>query len=99
MPDVPNISVMAAPRFERGWRMFAFYSCALGLTGLVSMLFADLLWRTGWSTARTVLLVLFVILFFVHSHRLCSWSVRIFFAGFWPRSPEHKPEQFSRPEH
>jgi len=33
------------------------------LTGLVSMLFADLLWRTGWSTSRTVLLVLFVILF------------------------------------
>ena len=27
------------------------------------MLFADLLWRTGWSTSRTVLLVLFVILF------------------------------------
>jgi membrane glycosyltransferase len=27
------------------------------------MLFADLLWRTGWSASRTVLLVLFVILF------------------------------------
>ena len=33
------------------------------LTGLVSMLFADLLWRTGWSTSSTILLVLFVILF------------------------------------
>ena len=63
MPDNPAISISAAPRFERGWRLFAFYSCALVLTGLVSMLFADLLWRTGWSTARTVLLVLFVILF------------------------------------
>ena len=27
------------------------------------MLFADLLWRTGWSASRTILLVLFVILF------------------------------------
>ena len=33
------------------------------LTGLVSMLFADLLWRNGWSASSTVLLVLFVILF------------------------------------
>ena len=54
---------MAAPRFRRGWRVFIFYSCALLLTGLVSLLFADLLWRTGWSASRTVLLVLFVILF------------------------------------
>ena len=62
MADTPNIS-MAAPRFRRGWRVFIFYSCALLLTGLVSLLFADLLWRTGWSASRTVLLVLFVILF------------------------------------
>ena len=27
-------------------------------------MFADLLWRSGWSTSRTVLLILFVILFF-----------------------------------
>jgi membrane glycosyltransferase len=53
----------AAPRLRRGWRVFVFYSCALLLTGVVSMLFADLLWRTGWSTSRTVLMVLFVILF------------------------------------
>ena len=54
---------VATPRFLRGWRVFIFYSCALLLTGLVSLLFADLLLRTGWSAARTVLLVLFVILF------------------------------------
>ena len=59
----PKIQVVPAPRIERGWRLFVFYSSALLLTGLVSMLFADLLWRTGWSTSRTVLLVLFVILF------------------------------------
>jgi len=63
MADALNISVAAAPRFQRGWRVFVFYSSALLLTGLVSLLFADLLWRTGWSTSRTVLLVLFVILF------------------------------------
>jgi membrane glycosyltransferase len=57
------MALAAAPRFRRGWRVFTFYSCALLLTGLVSLLFADLLWRTGWSTARTALLVLFVILF------------------------------------
>ncbi|MGA3285010.1 MAG: glucans biosynthesis glucosyltransferase MdoH [Verrucomicrobiota bacterium] len=50
-------------RIQHGWRLFIFYSSAVLLTGLVSMLFADLLWRTGWSTSRTVLLVLFVILF------------------------------------
>ncbi len=61
--QLPNIQAAPVPRLQRGWRVFVFYSCALLLTGLVSMLFADLLWRTGWSTSRTVLLVLFVILF------------------------------------
>jgi membrane glycosyltransferase len=38
---------------------------AVLLTGVVSVIFADLLWRTGWSPSRTVLLVLFIILFFL----------------------------------
>src|SRR5208283_5933783 len=60
----PPLRVMSASHIERhGWRLFIFYSCALLLTGWVSMLFADLLWRTGWSGSRTLLLVLFVILF------------------------------------
>ncbi|HEX5400572.1 MAG TPA: glucans biosynthesis glucosyltransferase MdoH [Verrucomicrobiae bacterium] len=63
MADAPDISVMAAPRLQRGWRLFLFFSSAVLLTGLVSMLFADLLWRTGWSAASTTLLVLFIILF------------------------------------
>src|SRR5271165_2210679 len=63
MPDPPNISAAAAPRFQRGWRVFIFYSCAVLLTGLVSLLFADLLLRTGWSMSRSFLLALFVILF------------------------------------
>src|SRR5208282_360537 len=59
----PPSGAFPLPRVQHGWRLFIFYSSAVLLTGLVSMLFADLLWRTGWSASRTVLLVLFVILF------------------------------------
>ncbi|HTQ52535.1 MAG TPA: glucans biosynthesis glucosyltransferase MdoH [Candidatus Acidoferrales bacterium] len=62
-PGPPPLVAAPLPRIHRGWRVFIFYSCALLLTGLVSMLFADLLWRTGWSASRTVLFILFVILF------------------------------------
>jgi membrane glycosyltransferase len=55
------------PRVRRGWRVFIFYSCAMLLTGVVSMLFADLLWRTGWSSSRTLLLCLFIVLFLLIS--------------------------------
>jgi hypothetical protein len=63
MPGQPS-SFQAAPlpRARRGWRLFIFNSWALLLTGLVSMLFADLLWRMGWSASCVVLLVLFVML-------------------------------------
>jgi membrane glycosyltransferase len=79
----PPLRVMSAPFIERhGWRLFIFYSCALLLTGLVSMLFADLLWRTGWSASRTVLLVLFVILFWFIAigcmHGLYGFVLRMF---------------------
>jgi len=59
----PTIQAAPASRTERGWHVFFFYSCALLLTGFVSLIFADLLWRTGWSASRTVLLALFVVLF------------------------------------
>src|SRR5579859_412928 len=59
----PPLGVVPLPRVHRGWRVFIFYSSALLLPGLVSMLFADLLWRTGWSAASTVLFAVFVILF------------------------------------
>jgi membrane glycosyltransferase len=77
------LRVMAAPHLERhGWRLFIFYSCAFLLTGLVSMLFADLLWRKGWSASRTVLLVLFVILFLFIAvgcmHGLYGFVLRMF---------------------
>ncbi len=59
----PLLGVTPLPRLQRGGRVFIFYSCALLLTGLVSMLFADLLWRAGWSASSTVLFAVFVILF------------------------------------
>ncbi len=61
------LKVTPAPRIQRGWRLFVFYSSALALTGVVSLMFADLLWRSGWSVSRAILLVLFIILFFLIS--------------------------------
>jgi len=63
--QAPTLVVSPMPRVPRGWRVFLFYSCAVLLTGLVSMLFADLLWRTGWSPSGVVLLCLFIVLFFL----------------------------------
>ncbi|HVU08230.1 MAG TPA: glucans biosynthesis glucosyltransferase MdoH [Verrucomicrobiae bacterium] len=77
----PQIQVVPAPRIHRGWRLFVFYSTAIVLAGLVSLLFADLLWRTGWSNSRTVLLILFIILFAFAAigcmHGLYGFAVRI----------------------
>lgn len=83
MPDnAPHISVVPPPVIRRGLRLFLFFSSALLLTGVVSLLFADLLWRTGWSTSRTVLLVLFIILFFFAAigcmHGIYGFFIRIF---------------------
>jgi membrane glycosyltransferase len=82
MPGTSTISVMAAPRVRRGRRLFLFYSSAVLLTGVVSWLFADLLWRTGWSASRTLLLVLFVILFLFAAlgcmHGVYGFFLRIF---------------------
>jgi membrane glycosyltransferase len=57
----PVITTM--PRVHRGWRVFVFLTSAVLLTGFVSLLFADLLWRSDWSGACTTLLVLFIVLF------------------------------------
>lgn len=82
MTDAPKTACAPLPRVRRGWRLFLFYSSALVLTGLVSMLFADLLWRTGWSASRTVLLGLFVILFLLSAigcmHGIYGFFIRIF---------------------
>jgi membrane glycosyltransferase len=82
MGDQPNISEAGLPRIHRGWRLFLFYSSAVLLTGLVSLLFADLLWRTGWSASRTALLSLFIILFLLSAigcmHGLYGFGIRLF---------------------
>ena len=82
MADMPTIVNAPLPRLRRGWRLFLFFTSAFVLTGFVSMLFADLLWRTGWSTSRTVLLVLFVILFLLTAigcmHGVYGFFIRIF---------------------
>lgn len=72
--------VTALPRVHRGWRVGVFLSSAVLLTGGVSMLFADLLWRTGWSASRTLLLVLFVILFLLAAIGCVTGVI-----GFWLR--------------
>jgi membrane glycosyltransferase len=77
-PATPLITPM--PRVHRGWRVFFFYSAAVLLTGAVSMLFADLLWRTGWSPTSPILLGLFVILFLLTAvglmHGVCGFILR-----------------------
>lgn len=64
-----------------GWRVFIFFSAVVLLTGIVSMLFADLLWRSGWSTSASLLLGLFVILFLLASigcmHAVFGFFVRL----------------------
>jgi membrane glycosyltransferase len=59
----PPLHVEQLPVVRRNGRVFVFYSLAVLLTGVGSLLFADLLWRFGWSNSRTLLLVLFSILF------------------------------------
>jgi membrane glycosyltransferase len=82
MTDTPNIEAVSPPRLRRGWRLFLFFTSALVLTGFVSLLFADLLWRTGWSASRTVLLVLFIILFLLTAigcmHGVFGFFIRTF---------------------
>jgi membrane glycosyltransferase len=63
----PRIYAHPPPRVRRGQRVFIFFSLAVLLTGVGSLLFADLLWRLGWSTSRTIMLVLFSILFLLAS--------------------------------
>ena len=82
MSGQPSFQEVPVPRLKRGWRLFIFYSSAVLLTGLVSMLFADLLWRTGWSASSVVLLVLFVVLFLFIAigamHGIYGFFLRIF---------------------
>jgi membrane glycosyltransferase len=77
----PPSGVATVPRAVRRWRIFGLYSAAVLLTGLVSLLFADLLWRGGWTASSTVLLALFVILFLLTAigcmHALWGFGLRL----------------------
>ena len=79
-PSPPPV-LFPSHRMGNGWRVFIFYSSALVLTGLVSMLFADLIWRSGWSTAGGCLMGLFVILFLLTAvgcmHAVYGFAVRL----------------------
>lgn len=82
MTGAPTIVNAPLPRLRRGLRLFLFFTSALVLTGFVSLLFADLLWRSGWSASRTVLLVLFIILFLLTAvgcmHGVYGFFIRLF---------------------
>jgi membrane glycosyltransferase len=77
----PGLTVVPMRPPGRGFRLFVFFSSSMLLTGLVSMLFADLLWRSGWTPSSTVLMVLFVILFFLITigcmHGICGFLLRV----------------------
>ncbi len=78
----PSLMVCPGRPARRAIRLFIFFSSAMLLTGVVSMLFADLLWRSGWTNSSTILLVLFVILFLLISvgcmHGICGFVLRTF---------------------
>jgi len=82
MADAPTIAVFPDGSRHHSRRLFLFYSSAILLTGVVSWLFADLLWRTGWSASRTFLLILFVILFLFIAvgalHGIYGFFLRLF---------------------
>lgn len=62
-PQEPGTTFYNKRRVRRWLRLFVFFSLATLLTGAVSVLFADLLWRSGWTNSSTILLILFIILF------------------------------------
>jgi membrane glycosyltransferase len=68
-------------------RVFVFFSLAILLAGVGVLLFADLLWREGWSASRTVLLALFTILFLMASLG-CVHAIYGFFLRRYGRSSD-----------
>ncbi len=80
-PEAPHEMTVYPARPGRSVRVFVFYSLALALTAIVSMLFADLLWRSGWNTTSTFLLLLFIILFLLISigcmHGIAGFVLRV----------------------
>jgi membrane glycosyltransferase len=94
-PEGPPLRPLTAflARLIRSWRLFAFYSTAVMLTGIVSMIFADLLWRTGWTGAKLLLLLVFIVLFLLSAigcvHGLTGFLLR---GTTDPRRITHPPD-------
>src|SRR4051794_28983228 len=63
-----------------GTRIFLFFGFALLITGAISLLFADLLWRRGWTAGSTILMGLFVPLLFFNANGAMHGIY-----GFWVR--------------
>jgi membrane glycosyltransferase len=65
-----------------GTRVFLFFGLALLITGGISILFADLLWRRGWNAWSSVLMCFFVPLLFLNAaggmHGIYGFFVRRF---------------------
>src|SRR3954462_4797213 len=81
-PPPPGTAFYHKRTMRRWLRLFIFFSLVTFLTGAVSVLFADLLWRSGWTNTSTILLVLFVILFALISvgcmHGIFGFALRTF---------------------
>src|SRR5262245_18263985 len=58
---------IGSPRIRYGLRVFFFFGLALLITGGISLLFADLLWRRGWTSGSTILCALFVLLLLLNA--------------------------------
>jgi membrane glycosyltransferase len=69
-----------ATRVLPGTRIFLFFGFALLITGAVSLLFADLLWRRGWTVNSTIIMCLFVPLMFLNANGAMHGIY-----GFWAR--------------
>jgi membrane glycosyltransferase len=67
---------------RHGTRVFWFFGTALLITGGISILFADLLWRKGWTGGSTLLMIFFVPLLFLNAvgamHGVFGFFVRRF---------------------
>jgi membrane glycosyltransferase len=78
--NVPNAP--ASKSVSHGARVFFFFFFALLITGGISMLFADLLWRRGWTMGATILICLFVPLMFLNAvgamHGIYGFFIRLF---------------------
>src|SRR5687768_6144922 len=69
-----------AARTLPGTRIFLFFGFALLITGVISLLFADLLWRRGWTANSTIIMCLFVPLMFLNANGAMHGIY-----GFWAR--------------